>query len=359
MNKVFHPQGGARIQNRIDAAIADGSRCITVTGNHEIEQTILLPSDFTLILDNCHLRMADNTFCNMFRNTACSTPACRTKAGGNRDILIEGRGKAILDGGTYNGLGERNCSKNGRPHISVNNMLLFSNVDGFELKNLRIRNQRWWALNFIGCSHGKISDIDFCSNDIWVDDNNIQHRGYFGPEFDYEKILVKNSDGIDLRSGCHDILIENITGFTEDDTVALTALSGVLEQMYGVEDADKDIYNVIIRNVHSAAQCSNVRLLNQGALKIYNVLIDGVMDASQHDPHMERGSIGVRIGDADHLYGSRPSTCDETFNITVRNVYSRAHRVIHLGGAMKNVTLENINGFDNYDVLIDNKAQMG
>ena len=29
-----------------------------------------------------------------------------------------------------------------------------------------------------------------------------------------------NADGIDIRRGCRDIVIENITGFTEDDTVA-------------------------------------------------------------------------------------------------------------------------------------------
>jgi len=358
MNKKFEPDGGARIQSMIRAAIEDGTRSITITGSHEIEQTILLPSEFTVFLENCHLKMADDTFCNMFRNECCGTEKGRTKDGGDHDIVIEGRGRVILDGGKYNGLGERNANRDGRPHISVNNILLFGNVDRFAVRNLHIRNQRWWALNFIGCKNGKISNIDFYSNDLWVDENGEEHHGYFGEGFTYERILVKNSDGIDLRCGCHDITIENITGFTEDDTVALTALNGKLEAMYGVQDADHDIYNVIIRNIRSAAQCSNVRLLNQGERKLYNVLIDGVFDASLNHPSMDRGSIGVRIGDADHMYGSRPSTSDETFNITVRNVYSRARRVMHLGGAMKNVKLDNINGFDGYDILIDNKAQM-
>lgn len=358
MEKHFQPKGAAYIQQLITAAVTDGTRCVTVTGNYEIEQTVLLPSDFTLILENCHLRMADNTFCNMFRNEKSQDPHSRTADDKDHDICIEGRGQAILDGGLCNNLNERNSLKEGRPHISVNNILLFFHVDGFCIKNLHIRNQRWWAMNFLFCCHGKIQDIDFCSNDIWIHDDGTLHHGFTGPDFTYEKIQIRNSDGIDLRSGCHDLLIENITGFTQDDTVALTALCGTLEDMYHVEGADPDIYNVIIRNVHSAALCSNVRLLNQGALKLYNVLIDGVMDASKNSKHMDRGSIGVRIGDADHLYGSRPSTPEETFNITVRNVYSRAHRVIHLGGAMKNVTLENINGFDGYSVLIDNKAQM-
>jgi hypothetical protein len=39
----------------------------------------------------------------------------------------------------------------------------------------------------------------------------------------YGDVLVKNSDGIDLRQGYHHITIENITVFTQDDAVALTA----------------------------------------------------------------------------------------------------------------------------------------
>lgn len=34
----------------------------------EINKTIFLPSDFTLVLDSCHLRMADDVYCNMFCN---------------------------------------------------------------------------------------------------------------------------------------------------------------------------------------------------------------------------------------------------------------------------------------------------
>ena len=40
----------------------------------------------------------------------------------------------------------------------------------------------------------------------------------------YNDILIKNADGVDIRQGCHHILIENLTGFVEDDCVACTAL---------------------------------------------------------------------------------------------------------------------------------------
>ncbi len=351
--KIFQKNGAALIQAMIDGA-EDGT--VTVTGNYEIENTVLIPSDFTLVLENCHLRMADNTFCNMFTNANCRTEVGRTPAGTDRNIVIEGRGRAILDGGTYNGLGERNCLQEGRPHVIVNNLLLFTNVEGFRITNLHLRNQRWWAMNFVFCRKGYIGNIDFCANDLWVDETG-EHHGFFGEGFTYEKILVKNADGIDLRSGCHDITIENITGFTEDDTIALTALNGYTEKTFHVEGLDPDIHNVIIRNVQSQAQCTIVRLLNQCELKLYNILIDGVMDASANSSHMERGIFAVRIGDA-HMYGSRHATKEETYNIAIRNIYSRTATAVQLYGAMTNVTTENINGFDGCEILIDNQARM-
>jgi hypothetical protein len=58
------------------------------------------------------------------------------------------------------------------------------------------------------------------------------------------------------------------------------------------------------------------------------------------------------------MYGSRFSTKDETYNITVRNVVTRATKGVHLSGAMANITLDNIKGFDGNQILIDNKADI-
>ncbi len=340
------------IRSLIDASLADGTRQVTLTGDYTIDETVLLPSDFTLILDNCHLTMADGTFCNLFRNEHAGS---KTKDEADRNIRILGRGRAILDGGTYNGLSERNHSRDGNPHISVNNLLLFANVEGFVIENLHCRNQRWWALNFIACGNGRLSNIDFCSDDTRVLPDGTRTHGLV--HTDYASNYIKNSDGIDLRSGCHDILIENITGFTEDDTVALTGLSGSTEAMYGVDDADSSIRNVIVRNVQSAAYCANVRLLNQGGIALRNILIDGVMDTSADSPHMDRGMYAVRVGD-NHMYGSRHSTPDETQNITIRNVYGRGICAVQLAGAITNLTLDNICAFDECTVAVDNQANL-
>ena len=64
------------IQNAIDAAEASGIRTVIIpricdrTGRDEwiITKSILLPSDITVILDDCHLTLADGIYENIFRN---------------------------------------------------------------------------------------------------------------------------------------------------------------------------------------------------------------------------------------------------------------------------------------------------
>lgn len=352
----FLANGGSYIMNLISEALSKGRRQIKVSGNHLIEKTVLIPSDFTVILEDCHLRMADGTYCNMFTNANCRTAKGRTLDGTDKNIKIIGVGRAILDGGEYNGLCEKNSEKDGRPHISVNNLILFTNVEGFEIKDLHLRNQRWWAMNFIYCRYGKIKDIDFCSNDISVHPDGRRTHGLSHAV----QPLVSNSDGIDLRVGCHDIIIENVTGFTQDDSVACTCLNGRTEQLFAVEGLSTDLYNITVRNVNTATVHGNVRLLNQGGTKLYNILIDGIFDSSKDCPYLEKDVRAHRtlcIGSA-ASYGGRHSTKDETYNITVKNIYSRAKSAVTVDGCVARLTLDNINGFDGCINILENHGDI-
>lgn len=343
----FIRNGGSLINSLIAREVSENRNEIRISGSYEIEETILLPSDVTLILDNCYLKMADNTFCQMFRNISAEKADVY-----DSNIHIIGVGNSVLDGGEYNGLSERNCGKDGRPYIIVNNILTFSKVKKLSVSGLRIINMRWWALNFIACSDGYIHDLDFAS-DATVIDRETGERLYGYAGRGYDEIYIKNSDGIDLRLGCHDFLIENITGFTEDDTVALTALKSRIEKYYPFPaDAQRGIFNVTVRNIRAAAQCGIVRLLNQGGTFLHDITVDGVYDASQNDDRLDRGDRGVKIGDR-HLYGEYYPTGEETCNITVKNVESRAKVALSVCGEIKNLSIENINGFDGRDTVIE------
>ncbi len=352
--KVFSTNGYEYITSKIEEAIKSGSREAVISGCWEIGEAIRIPSDFTLVLDNCHLRMADGCYSQMFVNESFDTEKGRTAEGTDRNINIIGIGEAILDGGKYNGLSEKNHSRDGMPPIWKNNLLLFTNVDGFKISGISCRNQRWWALNFIYCANGYIGNIDFCANDTGIDADGNEYHGL--KRNAYREVLVKNADGVDLRAGCHDIVIENITGFTEDDSIALTALNGNIEKNFGVSDLPGDICRVKIKNIRTASFCTNVRLLNQGGTKLHDILIDGVYDMGRESTHMDSGLYTVRVGDT-RLYGARHATADETCNITIKNVRGGGRYVISLAGSIKNLEMENIEAFADAQLLLDERTE--
>ena len=211
------------IQALIDSTVANGGHSCTVTGEHTIYKTIRIPSDFTLVLDDCHLTMADNTFCMMFCNASLGTPASHTLAGADRRIAIEGRGRAILDGGNYNGLSERDSLKDGRPHISVNNTILFANVEDFRISGLHIRNHRHWAINLVHCRRGVVRDIDFRADCTWVDENGAHHQGLAFLD-ELHDITVRNvysraRCAVRLSGGMTNVTLDNINGFDGCKTI--------------------------------------------------------------------------------------------------------------------------------------------
>lgn len=343
--------GSEHISELIRRGVENGCRTATVTGEWEIAEAIRIPSNFTLILDGCHLKMAEKVYDNLFVNEHHGTDLGKTTEGTDRNIKILGKNGAVLDGGIYNGLSEKTQLQNGLPPIWKNNLILFTNVEGFEMAGFACHNQRWWALNFIYCAEGYLHDLEFQACDLAMDEEGNFYHGL--KRNAYKEVLVKNADGIDLRQGCHDIRIENICGFTEDDTVALTALNGRLEQTFAVEGLPRDLCRVTVKNVASAAFCSNVRLLNQGEVPLHDILVEGVTDTSATSPYMDQGIYAVRVGDT-HLYGDRHSTAEETYNITVRKVRGRGKAVVSLAGEIGNLVLEELEALDGA-ILIEDK----
>lgn len=350
-NLSFIENGSKIISEKIESAISSGQGQLIVSGNYEIEKEIVLPSNFTIILEDCHLRLKDGVFCNIFTNRVLASGE-KSFSNSDKNIKIIGRGKAILDGGNHNGVIERNSKEKGIPTWK-NRLILFYNVDGFSITGLHICNQRHWATSFFCCRNGRIAEIDFRANDYAM-----YYEGKKDFTMDYLTMWSRNGahwrngDGIDINHGCHDLIIENITGYTDDDTIAL---ANVMPCGYAwmQNGAPVDVYNIVIRNVNSSSWCSNIRILCQGGSKLYNVLIDGMIDSSKDSECMTRGVYGVNIGDS-RLYGARHATPEEVYNITVKNVYSRAEKAVRIAGSVKNLRLENVSLFDGGEVKIYN-----
>lgn len=336
-----------QIQNAITEAKKSSLNRVVISRRNDrtgadiwnIDRTVFLPSDIEIVLDNAHLRLADGAFCNMFANENIAKEISRTPTGEQKNITLCGIGNAVLDGGTYNGLSEKNSEKDGLPHISVNTTLLFFNVSNLRVENLSVINQRWWGITNIFVHDAVFRNLRFEANLSRIDSDGVHHPDEI-PQT-YNEIYIKNADGIDLRIGCHDVLIENITGFTEDDTVALTALGGFERKLrLIVEGQSTDLHDVKIRNVASDSyMCAVVRLLNDEGNKLYNIDVDGVTHVYS-GKHTKRPEFVVRIGDMN--YAKKHSTLGDTHHISVKNVYSHGKFAVGLFKGLVDAELDNI-----------------
>lgn len=299
-----------------------------------IDTTIELPSDIEILIDDAHLILAEGKYLNMF---STGSPEQNTAADETKNVTLRGRGNAILDGGIYNGLCEKNSLQDGRPHISKNTTLLFFNTSNLLVENLSVINQRWWGITNIFVHDAIYRNIHFEADYSRVDENGVHHPDQLPTS--YKEIYVKNADGIDLRVGCHDVLIENITGFTEDDSIALTALGGFeRDRGYFIADGDADIHDVTIKNIVTESACANVRLLNDNGFKLYNVTVDGVH--SIQSPKTVYNNSTVRIGDM--VYARTHSTLGDIHHITVRNVVSEASVGVSLCKGLVDSSIDNV-----------------
>ena len=304
------------IMNAIAAASSPESESRTIriprrnarTGEDlwEISETILLPSDMTVILDDCHLRMADGVMCNMFRNENMYKEGSLTPEGEQSDIHILGYGDAVLDGGNHNGLDEITMKQPGMPHVRSNNLILLHNVSRYSLEGFRCVNLRYWAINQLFCRNGYLAHLDFQAGKHY-----------------------RNQDGINLRIGCSDILIEHITGYTGDDVVALTALPKGSDRTLAVEGRAPDIHDVTIRCVRANTCQSIVALRNHDGAKLYRIQIENITDSGAR--YYPWGV--VRLGE-NNYFRERESVLGETYEITVRGVYSLVRGTVFLGASL-------------------------
>ena len=329
------------IQNAICRAVGDGTFRVRIPRLNErtgeecwvIDESIRLPSGIEVLIDDAHLMLADGCFCNMF-----------TAIGGERTdkalkgITLRGRGHAVLDGGHYNGLSERNSEKDGLPHISKNSTLLFANVEGLVVEDLTLTRQRWWAITNVAVRDARFSRLRFAAELSRMDGEGVHHPNEWPKR--HREMYVRNADGIDLRVGCHNVLIEDISGFTGDDSVALTALGG-FERRFGYlpTDACPDIHDVTVRHVDTETfSCANVRLLNHNGNKLYNVTVEDIN--ARHTEGIFRSNAAIAIGDS--RYADRLSAKGDTHHITVRRVRSEAERGISLCGYLEDSVIEEI-----------------
>ncbi len=294
-----------RIQTAVDkAAGTTGTVFIPAVNSNGsgiwlIDSAILLPDNITVILENCTVQLSDSCRDNMFRNKNVGIGI--TDPEWNYNISIIGVGNVLLKGASNpraTGDGGKKLSLDpdadvkktgdwrhtygtdaGREGVKQtgdwrNIMILMAYVDGFKLKNVTIEKSHAWAVSHERVVNADISDITFINSGTSIINGKTYH--------------VRNRDGINLRHGCKNFRINNISGETGDDFIALSTLGihtensvngGLNSTMVtsrnwrGTED---DTEQVFITNIKCKTPTRAVAIRSNDTASINNVYINGV-----------------------------------------------------------------------------------
>ena len=326
------------IDRRVAAACADGSRTVTLARNAaspdgvwRLTRAIVVPDDFTLVFDGCRAELADGVQDNLVRNAGAAEGACVP----NRGIRILGRNGAVLSGGRRNHyLPRRSGDPNGWRSVGV----LLCDVSDYEVGGFAMEETQCWAISQERCCRGHVHDLVFGSTDIMF-----------------------NQDGVDVRKGCHDLVIENISGSTGDDAVALTAYRDPpgSPARYGMQIGGNatlgerdDVYNVTIRNVkaRSAGGHGVIRLLVCDGIKMHHIAVENVVDTATGD--QKRPQATIRIGDT-HFHKTRRCEMGEMHHVSVRNVTASGKVAVWIKGPLCDsevVSIVGASGGKKYDI---------
>ncbi len=344
-----------------------------------LDRAILIPENTTILLKNCTIKLSDRCRDNFFRTANCGMGIADPVR--IRNVHLRGEGLCTLQGADHpratgdsskllavpcpyetedlvqygDWIPEERRTPEGiqfwdrHDHsygTDVNDPneshygdwrgigVLFANVENFSISGLRIVESHGWGISMEACANGRVERIEFdaCMSKM----------------IDGMRMNMENQDGVNLRNGCHHIVVSDITGRTGDDIVALTAIAGDEYRPGGslrsthVMHSDwsrreRDIHDVIIRNVIGYSHlCISVRLLACNT-HIYNVVIDGVIDTCPADV---RHHSTVIIGQADSEYGK--NLPDGVRNVTISNIINRGQQCIVVGGYLKDSVISNV-----------------
>ena len=358
----FEGTDSERINKAIETAASTGVRVVIPRQNRAggalrdvwlLDTAILVRTGTTLELENCHIKLSDRCRDNFMRSANCGigvtaiAPMSDIHLGGVGSVLLEGADHPRATGDAAKTLGERTYGTDagvaGESQTGDwrNIGILLAFVDRFSIENIRMKDSHCWGISLERCAQGKVRDIDFASTGEKVIDGVTK--------------TILNQDGLDLRQGCHDIAIDNITGYTGDDLVAFTNIlhddrpagsttSTMVSAGNDRGDGQDDIRHITLRNVrgHCAGGHHIVRFLNAGGLKIHDVILDGLIDTSGSG---RRDRAAVKIGDSNPKWGG-VTPLGDTYRIFASNIMSRAEHTVLIAGSLAESAITNVMKYD-------------
>jgi hypothetical protein len=254
-----------------------------------ITQAVTIPTNVTLLLDNCLLKRADGIFDNVVRNDGIVPNSADpnntvTALNANQNIRLIGIGNAKLEGSTTPYAASPPGGGAAVPWVGDDfgwraSNVQFANVRGLEVAGFTSNYPSAWAITN---SHGV--------ENFWYHDLNFISA-------------VANGDGIDMRNGCRNGRIERITGATSDDIVCVFAAvpfaDGTYYPMlpagYASNPLGDDTYNIVIDTVTGSSSASIVRAFTSGAqgTSLHHITINNVHQIASNSRCVEIGTFGT------------------------------------------------------------------
>ncbi len=287
-----------RIQRAIDQAqkykarvVIPGYDAVTKTTVWLIDKAILLPGDIQLELDNCTIKLSDRCRDNFIRSANAGLGISDIKPLNN--IRIIGKGNVLLEGaanpratGDHNktlsadprGFTQSYGTDAGKPGENQkggwrNHAIVLAHVDVFEVSGIKLKDYHAHGIVLERCTNGAVRDISFQVR---------QAVSIAGVE---KQVL--NQDGLGVRFGCRNIVIERCRGNSGDDFINIgltdTGVPAGAENVNVVSGsvyngAKDNISNIYLLNWQDFYSISHraIRIMPIGKLRIQNVFVENM-----------------------------------------------------------------------------------
>lgn len=308
-----------RIQAAVDKASSTTGKMTIPAYNDNgsaiwlLDSAILLPDDITIVLENCTIQLSDSCRDNMFRSDnvgeGIETPKWNQNISiyGIGDVTLKGARNPRSTGDASKQLSltpQQDIDKSGDYHISYgsdagrkgkkqtgdwrNILLLMAYVDGYEVKNVTIENTHAWAM-----SHERVVNAEL---------SNIRINSPHTSTINGQNQVVRNRDGINLRHGCKNFRINDVSGVTGDDFVALSTLGLFSDNTRGgslnstmvtsraYRASEDDTEQIFITNVVCESSTRAIAIRANDIASINNVFINGVMSRGGYNTFLVGGT---------------------------------------------------------------------
>ncbi|MBF6627203.1 MAG: hypothetical protein ITG04_01675 [Proteiniphilum sp.] len=316
----FEGNDTQRIQLAINEAAGTTGKVVIPAHNSNgsgvwlLDSAVLLPSNITVILDNCTVQLSDKSRDNMFRSDNVGIGITDPKW--NQNIKIVGVGSVVLKGAINpraTGDAFRTLTQDpektraeGIFRISYgsdagvkdtkqkgdwrNIMILMAYVNGFELSNVKVENSHSWGISFERVSNAVIENIRIYNPEVI-------NTGK-------KEVKVFNKDGINLRHGCKNFKISNVSGINGDDLIALSSLD--VEPNYH-SNGDINSYQVTTTQWRGLMDDTEYIIISNCSTNYTGVAIRASDDAGIHHVYIN-GVITAERPDIPAPYGGSPYT---------------------------------------------------